>query len=80
MRLKIMKTSTMSVQDCLNVSSLLSQRAFNINPITRNTVAAKKRAMVAEVSLKTKERMMGSMINIPDIWSTNPILDRSAFI
>lgn len=67
MRLKRMKTSTMSVQDCLNVSSLLSQRAFNINPRTRNAVAVKKRAMVAEVSLKTKERMTGSMINIPDI-------------
>lgn len=67
MKLKRTKTSTMRVHDCLNVNSLLSQRAFNAKPRAKNAVAAKKRAMTAEISLKTKARMIGIMINIPDI-------------
>jgi uncharacterized protein (UPF0303 family) len=67
MKLKLIKTNTIRAHDCLNVNSFLSQRAFNENPRTRNTVATIKSAIVADISLKTNEIIIGITIKIPDI-------------
>jgi hypothetical protein len=61
------------------VSSFLSHKAFRRNPRAKNAIAVKRSAIVADVSLKTKDRMMGRMIKIPAIWSTKPIFASSAF-
>lgn len=78
--LKKIKTSTMRTEDCLNVSSFLSQNAFSRNPNPRKTMAAMNRAIVAEVSLNINETITGIIVKIPDICITNPRLDRSARI
>lgn len=78
MKLNRKKTSTIKAQDCLKVSSFLSQRAFNRKPKTRNPVAARKRAIVADISFKIKDIIIGNIMNNPEICMTNPRLDKIA--
>jgi hypothetical protein len=80
MKLSRKKTNTTRAHDCLNVSSFLSQRAFNRKPKTRNPVAARKRAIVADISFKIKDIIIGNIMNIPEICMTNPRLDKIALI
>ena len=73
------KTRTMSAHDCLYVSSFRSHKAFNRNPNERNTIAATNNATVATMSLSINDKIIGRIIKIPDIWSTKPMFERSAF-